>query len=160
MRRAWIVTAVLVVGCQGLEQPNAHWMQQINSANEIPDLDIRGGTLERVVESASYTGDVVAARYALAQLGNGPQRDELAARCVLLLASHSPEKGREFAEEIDDATLQNETLVKLDEGGKEEQPATVEPGLSPPANSDATSESKPTQDDDSQTDPGGPVGGR
>ena len=162
MRRAWMLATALAIGCQGLERPNGHWMQQINSANEIPDLDLRGGTLERVVESASYSGDLVAARYSLAQLGDGPQRDELAARCALLLANHDPEKGRAFVEEIDDSTLRTETLAKLDKSNQKEtpqaEPAKVEPNESRQTATDVTTQGEPPQADDAQTDPGRPAG--
>ena len=122
MRRAWAVGVVLSVGCQGLERPNDHWMTQIESANSIPDLNGRGSRLAMITESAAYGGDPVAARYALAQLGAGPQRDELAARCVSLFAARDPEAARSFVREIDDPDVRSQALARLDDKPKDETP--------------------------------------
>jgi hypothetical protein len=122
MRRAWAVGAVLAVGCQGLERPNDHWMMQIETANATPDLNDRGGRLAMITESAAYGGDPVAARYALAQLGNGPQRDELAARCAGLFAARDPEAARLFVREIDDPDVRSQALARLEDKPRNETP--------------------------------------
>ncbi|HET6575153.1 MAG TPA: hypothetical protein VFG68_16215 [Fimbriiglobus sp.] len=119
MRRTWIIGVMLAVGCQGLERPNELWMTQINAANSLPDPNARGSTLARIAESAAYGGDAVATRYALSQLGDGPQRDELAAECAVHLAVQDREAARSLVREIGDPGKRDATLARLDGKAKD-----------------------------------------
>ncbi len=138
MRRTWIIGVMLAVGCQGLERPNELWMTQINAANALPDPNSRGSTLARIAESAANGGDAVATRYALSQLGDGPQRDELAAECAVHLAVQDREAARSLVREIGNPDKRSETLARLDK----------------------SAENKGQQTDAAPTDPGRPVGQR
>ncbi len=115
MRRTWVVgVAVLAAGCLGPDRPTEFWAGQIERTDAIPDLNTRGATLEQIAESAAYAGDVTATKYALARLGNGPQRDELIVRCVSHLAAKDQAAARSVAEEIDDRAKRQEALAKLE----------------------------------------------
>jgi hypothetical protein len=141
MRRAWFVGVVLAAGCLGPERPTDFWAEQIDRTGAIPDPNVRAGALEKIAESAAYAGDAVAARYALARLGNGPQRDELVARCVGHLAGRDPAAARSLAREIDDRDRRNQVLATL-EAKSEEKASPRTDATAPPI------------------DPGRPAGGR
>ncbi len=140
MRQAYIIGVVLAAGCLGPERPTEFWAEQIDRTGAIPDPNVRAGALEKIAESAAYAGDAVATRYALDRLGNGPQRDELVARCVGHLAGRDPAAARSLAREIDNRDRRGQVLAKLDEKPQDKTPRA-----------DATAP---------PTDPGRPAGGR
>jgi hypothetical protein len=141
MRHAWSIgLAVLVLGCFGPERPASFWAEQIDRTNLIPDPNVRALTLERTAESAAYAGDAIAAKYALAQLGNGPQRDELVSRCVGHLAVRDPNAARLLAREIDDRERRKEVLTNLDRKTEDDAPRAT--ALTTPANPQGSASSR------------------